>query len=298
MRISGFTFIRNGISLHYPFRESIRSMLPLCDEVVVVVADSTDGTHEAVASIGDERIRIVAHPWDETLRRQGKLLALLTNEALRHITGQWGLYLQSDEVLHERDLEAIRQAAIRYLDDEQTDGLLFSWYHFLGNYNYIAAPGSRGVYPHEVRLIKTGRSIFSFRDAQGFRRRLPDGRAVKLRVRAVDAHIYHYAKVRGPEHEQQRIRMFSRLWHDDDWIERYYRSGESFRYRFAFPLIPFEGTHPAVMHDRIRETNWPFDPRQAQIKVPFKYRMLNSLYRFTGWRPFEFRNYRLIANNT
>ena len=32
MRVSGFTFIRNGTMLGYPFVESIRSALPLCDE--------------------------------------------------------------------------------------------------------------------------------------------------------------------------------------------------------------------------------------------------------------------------
>lgn len=294
MLISGFTFIRNGLLLQYPFVESIKSMLPICDEVVVVVAHSTDETQAAVAAIGDARIRIVNSPWDENLRSQGKLLAQLTDLALSHIKSPWGLYLQSDEVLHENDLPAIRKAACHYLDDDVTDGLLFSWYHFIGNYNYIVRPGSRGIYGHEVRLIKTGRGIFSFRDAQGFRRRLPSGKVVPLRVRTVPAHIYHYAKVRGPEQEQQRMRVFSRLWHDDTWIERHFADNR-YSYRLPYALVRFTGTHPAVMQERIALTTWPFSPEQAQIRIPLKYRFLNGLYRLTGWRPFEFRNYRLLG---
>ena len=48
MKISGFTYIRNGIKLGYPFVQSISSLLPIVDEMIVVVGDSDDGTREAV----------------------------------------------------------------------------------------------------------------------------------------------------------------------------------------------------------------------------------------------------------
>ncbi|MCS6990771.1 MAG: glycosyltransferase [Chitinophagales bacterium] len=293
MRISGFTFIRNGVLLDYPFVESIRSMLPLCDEVIVVVATSTDETLQAVVRIGDARIRIFEHAWDETLRSKGQLLAKLTNEALRHVTGDWALYLQADEVLHENDLPSIMEAARRYYTDDDTDGLLFHWYHFVGNYDFIGKPGSRGLYHHEVRMFKTGRNIFSFGDAQGFRRLKGKEKIQKLNARLIPAYVYHYAKVRGPEREQLRARAFSRLWHDDQWIAHRF-GNQNFEYRFSFPIIPFNGTHPAVMHERIRQRNWPFTPAMARIRIPFRYRLLNALFRLTGWRPFEFRNYRLL----
>jgi len=50
VKISGFTFIRNGNALGYPFEASIRSLLPLCDEMIVNVPRSTDGTLESVRS--------------------------------------------------------------------------------------------------------------------------------------------------------------------------------------------------------------------------------------------------------
>jgi hypothetical protein len=59
MRVSCFTFIRNGTKLKYPFVESIRSALPLCDEFIVAVGDCQDDTRERVLAIADPRIRII-----------------------------------------------------------------------------------------------------------------------------------------------------------------------------------------------------------------------------------------------
>ncbi|MGH7953853.1 MAG: glycosyltransferase, partial [Limisphaerales bacterium] len=37
MKVSGFTFLRNGQKFGYPFVESIRSILPIVDEFVVAL---------------------------------------------------------------------------------------------------------------------------------------------------------------------------------------------------------------------------------------------------------------------
>ena len=66
MKISGFTFVRNGRKLGYPFAASIRSVLPLVDEFIVNVPCSTDDTLEVVRAIGDSKIRIIESPWDES----------------------------------------------------------------------------------------------------------------------------------------------------------------------------------------------------------------------------------------
>ncbi len=296
MRISGFTFIRNGHLLQYPFRESIESILPICDEFVVVVGNSDDGTLETIQSIRHPCIRIIQTVWDETLRTKGIILAQQTNIALAALTGDWGFYLQADEVIHERDLSTIQQTAYQYREDETTDGLLFHWLHFFGNYDYVAVPGSRGVYSHEVRMIKLGRNILSYGDAQGFRRfpEGPNGPARRLRVRPVNATVYHYGKVRGPEAEQQRLKSFVRWWHSDQWAAQHVDGKQQFDYTCSFPLQRFTGTHPAVMHERMARTQWPFSPQRANIRIPLTYRILNAVYRHTGLRPFEFRNYRRI----
>jgi len=37
MKLSGFSFVRNGIKLYYPVVETIKSILPLVDEFVIAV---------------------------------------------------------------------------------------------------------------------------------------------------------------------------------------------------------------------------------------------------------------------
>src|SRR5690606_15771583 len=53
MRVSGFSFVRDAVRLSYPIAEAIRSILPICDEFVIAVGESQDGTLERIESIGD-----------------------------------------------------------------------------------------------------------------------------------------------------------------------------------------------------------------------------------------------------
>ncbi len=66
MMISGFTIVRNAVKFHYPIVESITSILPICDEFVVNVGDSDDGTLELIRSINSPKIRIIQTQWDMT----------------------------------------------------------------------------------------------------------------------------------------------------------------------------------------------------------------------------------------
>jgi len=44
MKVSAFTFIKNGQILDYPFIESIQSILTIVDEFVINVGESEDDT--------------------------------------------------------------------------------------------------------------------------------------------------------------------------------------------------------------------------------------------------------------
>ena len=48
MKVSGFTLIRNGIIFDYPFLESIQSLLPLVDELIINVGIGEDQTWETI----------------------------------------------------------------------------------------------------------------------------------------------------------------------------------------------------------------------------------------------------------
>lgn len=59
MKISAFCLTTNAFKMQFPFIESIKSFLPIVDELIVVDGGSTDGTIRAIQKIDDEKIRIV-----------------------------------------------------------------------------------------------------------------------------------------------------------------------------------------------------------------------------------------------
>ena len=68
MKVSGFTFLRNGTILGYPYVESLKSLLAVCDEVVVALGNSDDDTLEQVQAINDPKLRIIQTTWNENMQ--------------------------------------------------------------------------------------------------------------------------------------------------------------------------------------------------------------------------------------
>jgi hypothetical protein len=169
MKVSGFTFIRNAILYDYPVVEAITSILPLCDEFIVAVGNSDDGTFELIQSIPSEKIRIFHTIWDDSLRLGGRVFALETDKAFQEIAkdATWTFNIQGDEVVHEKYLPDIQKALIQYKDSPEVEGLLFSYLHFFGSYDYVG--DSRRWYRKEVRILRNLPGIHSYKDAQGFR---------------------------------------------------------------------------------------------------------------------------------
>src|SRR5690606_19015266 len=108
MKISGFTYVRNGFDFGYPFIAAIESLLPVVDEMIVVVGDSTDGSREAVEAIGSAKIKIIDTIWDMEMRKNGKIFAQQANIGLDNVTGDWAIHIQADEVLHEDTLQTLK----------------------------------------------------------------------------------------------------------------------------------------------------------------------------------------------
>ena len=245
--ISGFTFIKNGIKLGYPFIEAIRTLLQCCDEVIVAVGNSEDDTLEKVRSISDS-IQIIETVWDDTLRQGGKILAQQTNIALAECKGDWCLYLQGDELFHEKDLHIIKEDIYKANSVEAADGLLFPYKHFFGSYKHICT--GRQWYRYEIRAFKNHRHVFSWKDAQGFRKMLAE-KPEKLRVLKTAAYVYHYGYVRPPLTMQQKAHDFSQLYSSRARID----PSMEFDYEANMPydLGIYTGEHPALIHDKIRQ---------------------------------------------
>jgi hypothetical protein len=278
MKVTGFTFIRNALIYDYPVVEAIRSILPICDEFIVAVGKSEDATLELISQISPEKIRIIQTTWDDSLREGGRVLAKETDKAYKAISEDtdWAFYIQGDEVIHEKYLEPIRNAMLKWKDHPEVDGLLFDYLHFYGSYDYVGTSGT--WYPHEIRIIRKSDSIYSYRDAQGFRK----GDNQKLKVKSANACMYHYGWVKNPSAMQRKQENFHKLWHPDTWLEKNVIKSEEFDYSGIDALALFEGTHPAVMLDRITNKNWKFDFDISFSNLSIKDKFKKILRKYLG----------------
>jgi hypothetical protein len=290
MKVCGFTFIRNAIKFDYPVVEAIKSILPLCDGFVVAVGKSEDGTRELIEAI-DPMIQVVETVWDETQREGGRVLALETDKAFQAIAQDydWAFYIQGDEVVHEKYLPVIRTAMHENLQNAEVDGLLFKYLHFFGSYDFVGQKYS--WYRREIRVVRNRKDIFSFKDAQGFRKKPND----KLKVKLIDAYIYHYGWVREPEALQGKEKSKIRYYKNDSWIQSFFSKSEKYEYEgMREPLKRFEETHPAVMSERISRKNWPFQPDLSLKYHNAKDGLKRIVGNATGWYPGEYKNYKII----
>ncbi len=289
MKVSGFTFIRNAVKYDYPIVESILSILPIVDEYIVLVGQSDDNTLRLIESIDSPKIKIIHSVWDDLLKQGGRVLAEETNKAFNYIANgsDWAFYLQGDEVVHEKYIPAIQQAMLDNLNDKEVEGLLFKYKHFYGSYDFVG--DSRRWYRHEIRIIRNNKQILSYRDAQGFRKNNQ-----KLKVKLIDAWIYHYGWVKPPELQQAKHNYFPSLYKGENAKKKETFSEDSFDYSQIDSLAFFEDTHPKVMKNRIVAKNWNFNFNPTYKNFDFKTRFLNLIDKLTNQRLGEYKNYILL----
>ena len=278
MNIVGFSFIKNAIKYDFPVVESIKSTLPLCDKFYIAVGKSEDDTLELIRSIDKDKIIVIETEWDESHREGGHVLALETNKAMQALPADtdWAIYIQGDELFHEKDYATIRAAMNNHHNNPKVEGLLFNYLHFYGSYSYVAE--SYVWYPREVRVLKYNPTIFSYKDAQGFRK----GDNQKLKVKQIDATIYHYGHVRPPKVMQKKFQNSSKFYHDNEWIKKTF-PGDSFDYlEHVGELKRFNSEHPKLIQPRIDRLNWEFDYDVSMNNPSLKKRIKHILRKYFG----------------
>ena len=278
-RVSGFSIVRNAIQYGYPVAESLRSLAPMVDEIVVAVGRSEDGTLELVRSLDVPGLRIIETDWDETLRVGGRILAQQTNLALEGCRFPWAFYLQADEVLHEDDYPRFRAALERWGGDETVDALRSRFLHFEGTYAYV----NYVRYWKQCRVVRNNGQIRSVGDAAGFGR----ANGAPLRARKTPTRIYHYGWARAPEVLKRKALAMAGVYRDDAYVTARaahtapdYLSDVDIAFRFR-------GTHPAVMADWIAGTAWHIPPER---RPPFDTPLLNRRF-YVAW----LRKWRVLA---
>lgn len=301
MKVSAFTYVRNGLQYDYPFIESIQSILPIVDEFIVVIGDSTDGTREAVESLNNDKIKIVDTIWDDKLRTGGKIFAQQANIGLDNTSkdADWVFHIQADEVIHENDLSNIKNSMEQYLDQPKVEGLLFDFINFFGDYKHYAP--SRRYHQKEIRIIRNNPHFRSYKDSQGFRsfndpQKMWEEKGRKLSVKKINAAVYHYSYVKDPKVQLKKHLVFGSRWHEnDEWMEEFMEKNKSgYDYGKIDFLYKFKETHPTVMQNRIQKQDWVFNYDPSKNDMSFKEKILKRLQDITGKQFFIYKNYKLI----
>lgn len=281
--ISGFSIIRNATLLDFPLEASIASVLPAVDEFVIAVGRSEDDTLARVRAITDSRIRIIETEWDMTLG--SAVLAAETNRAMAACSHPWGIYIQADEVLEDGGAARLRQKIHEVDQQARVEGLVVDYLHFYGSFDVVGV--SRKWYRREVRAVRLGRGIHSFRDAQGFRVG-PHNRRVRCQQSGV--RMLHYSSARPA------WALRTKREHDRQIYASEQRKDPS---RPLLPWYPglqrFTGPHPTAVTgwiaartgegSYVEPAHFQFDHVRIWVTM--------AIERLTGWRPFEWRNYTL-----
>jgi hypothetical protein len=309
MKISGFSFVRNGEKLYYPTAEAIKSILPICDEFIIAVGrgDEDDHSREIIEAIGDPKIRIIDTVWEEKYCHRGMINSYQTDIAMKECSGDWLFYVQADEVVHEKYLPIVKARCEELLSDSQVEGLLFNYKHFWGDYNHYHA--GHGWYPWEIRIVRNMPKIRSYQSAQSFRwfdhydnPRQETGTR-KLKVAKVDAYIYHYGWVRPPHLMRNKNKALDSVHWGKAKAEKHYAAvPDYFDYGPLNRLAEFKESHPAVMRERIAAFDWADKLQYSGSPNPGRHlhkhekpgiRLLSILEKLTG--PIgTFKNYKLL----
>lgn len=279
--------VRNATRLDFPLEASLNSLLAVVDELVVNVGASDDDTRERVMAVGDPRIRVIDSVWDPS--RGPQMLADETERARRACRFPWGIYIQADEVFAEGAAAQLRRTIELIDDDPRVEGVLVEYRHFYGGFDHVAV--NRSWYRHECRAIRLDPAldIHSFRDAQGFRVGETDRRIRAVHSGAV-MHHYGWARPAWALHAKRA---------EDQLIYHWRQALPADR-----PLLPwipglsrYTRPHPPEVRQWIaaRASNEQLVEPRGPRRQHLRHLLSGAVERWTGWRPFEFRNYTVVA---
>ena len=274
MKVSGFTFIKNGQILGYPFLQSIQSILPIVDEFVINVGDSEDDTLALIQSIESDKIRIIQSKWNDSMQDRGYVYGQQKMIAQFNCTGDWAFYIEGDEVYHEDDLDKIKASMQTHVDNPNIEALIFDFYHFYGNANsYLDSPG---WYRSEARIIKN--SVRSYAPDGLFWLVLESNKKGRYPwAKHTGVNCYHYGWVRSEDEMNLKSEKVQKYWGSKHVKIDYSQMDQSI-------IKKFSGTHPTIVQDWLPRVEGIFqvDPKYTLTKKQKKHLLMIKLEKLFG----------------
>jgi glycosyltransferase involved in cell wall biosynthesis len=150
IKLSLYTFVKDGLYGDYHVVEMLKHHLPFVDEIIVNEGYSTDGTFEAIRDL-DPKIRIVRNHLDTSEPKAW--LRKSKDQARQLCTGDWCILMDCDEFLPEWEFERLRA----HLARTDRHVLAARYKHFYGNYKVVYDNPARPFPPKVKRIIHRNR---------------------------------------------------------------------------------------------------------------------------------------------
>lgn len=285
MRVSGFTFLKNGQMLGYPFIQSIESILPIVDEFIIALGPCDDETEAMLLAMNEPKLKIIHTQWNEKMKDRGYVYGQQKMIAQFNSTGDWVFYLEADEVVHEDDLKNIQSAMHTYLDDDEVEALVFDYLHFYGNKNsYLWSPG---WYRRAPRILKN--SIRSYAPDGLFWLVLDKNKVGRYPKAALaNATMYHYGWIRSEEEMNTKSRQVQQYWDKVHQKIDYSQINQNI-------IHEFKGTHPHNMLEWLGDVKGTYkaDPDYVLNRKEKKHQWMLRLERYFGLELSK-KHYKLI----
>lgn len=248
--LGGNVCIRNGFRLDYCWQEAVRSLLPVCDEVVICDCDSDDGTRERIEAWAktEPKITVVNYPWTNPVNNTDWWPTWI-NYARQHLSTDMHIQVDADEILHQDDYELIRNAR----DAKAT--------LFCHRLNFFRSP--KHLIPEGVCL---GTKVLKIAPANmPIPSDYPWLPAADTCAQAIQSpiRIFHYGFLRTREAFFKKARELQRIW-VNSFDERLQRAEKYEGNWFEMPgvtgwesnLVPYDGTHPQAIQQWLKERGY------------------------------------------
>ncbi len=250
MKISGCTFIRNGELFGYPYLESIQCLLDICDEVVVVIGNCNDETLHNVKSINNSKLKIIETVWNDKMQDRGFVYSEQKMIAQYSCIGDWVLYLECDEIIHENDYDKIKHLLRANLDKQHVEAFVFDYIHFYGTPDYIIS--SAHWYKRAPRIIRN--SIRTFAPDGLFWIVMDKNRSGRFpRSKSIGCNMFHYGHVRSIESHEKKMQFIPQYWKQKS------QQFSGYDNVYAGFISKFNNTHPNIIKEWLNnKANWNF----------------------------------------
>jgi len=250
MSLGGSVCVRNCVDLDYNWVESVMSLLPICDEVVICDCDSDDKTKELAKdwATQEPKIKVVDYLWTDP-KGDTEWYVNWLNHARAQLATEWSIYLDADELLHEDSQREVLDAA----RDKKV--LICNRHNFWKDAQHLIPDGvccSREV----IRVGPT--SMFLPSD-------YPDPRCQEAMDQAVpsDVHLMHYGFLRERKAFFRKARTVQKIWADsfDPRLEAAEKAEGNWMdhsgvVEWQGKLEKFKGTHPEIIKPWLRQRGY------------------------------------------